>query len=111
MLSPIAKVALFIYTLLLPGIILAAAPVYGMGKVADNLLDPVSVFSSFISTISLMIGCCFLFASFIKYTQHRVNPLAVPISTVVFLVIMGIILVSLPLAYKLSNVHFYNLSQ
>jgi choline-glycine betaine transporter len=99
----ISNLSLFVYTLFLPVLTVAATPVVGMGRVADDLMDPVSVFSDFTSTISIMIGACFLFASVIKYMQHRVNPLAVPISNVVMLVIMAIVLILLPLAYKLTG--------
>lgn len=68
----------------------------GLGKVATNLMEPVSFFSDFIQTGCLLIGGCFIFASIIKYFEHRRSPLMVPMSTVVFLIIAGIILVLLP---------------
>lgn len=96
------------FLLLLPNVLFAAfsAPT-GAGAVAGNLMEPVEIVSAFVSTASIILGGSFLFASVIKYSQHRINPLAVPISTVVFLVVAGIVLVVLPLAYKLteSGVH------
>ena len=83
----------------------------GFGGVAQNLMEPVSLFSDFIQTGCFLIGASFLFASIIKYIEHRRSPLMVPISTVVFLFIAGIILVLLPfLAYFTSSGIPYSLS-
>ena|SRR3990167_3278240 len=72
----------------------------GLGGVAQNLMDPVEFFSDFVYTGCIVIGSSFLFASLIKYFEHRRSPLMVPISTVVFLLIAGILLLLLPfLAY------------
>jgi len=75
----------------------------GIGGIADNLLNPVGVLSGFIGSGSLLIGGAFLFASIIKYVEHRRSPLMVPMSNVVFLFIAGLILVLLPLAYMLTE--------
>lgn len=68
----------------------------GLGLVAQNLMEPVSVFSDFIQSACLILGCSFLIAAIIKYNEHRRSPLMVPISTVIFLIIAGIILILLP---------------
>lgn len=75
----------------------------GIGVVAQNLIEPVSILSGFVSTASLIIGVSFLFGALMRYMQYRQNPLAVPLSTVVMLFIMGLILVLLPLAYMLTE--------
>jgi hypothetical protein len=69
----------------------------GLGGVAQNLMEPVGFFSDFIQSGCFLIGGSFVFASIIKYFEHRRSPLMVPISTVVFLLIAGIILILLPL--------------
>ncbi len=69
----------------------------GIGTVANNMMDPVTVFYQFIQSGCLLIGGGFIFASIVKYFEHRRSPLMVPISTVVFLLIAGTILVLLPL--------------
>ncbi len=97
---------LLFLVVLLPGMLFAAVNPTGLGAVAGNLMEPVEIVSAFVSTSSIILGGSFLFASVIKYSQHRINPLAVPISTVVLLVVMGIILVVLPLAYKLTDSGF-----
>jgi hypothetical protein len=74
----------------------------GLGKVANNLMDPVTMLANFISAGSMVIGISFLFGSFLKYMQYRVNPMASPISTVILLLVMGLILICIPLLYKLT---------
>lgn len=78
----------------------------GIGGVANNLMEPVTILANFIGTIAIIIGISFLFAAFVKYMQHRVNPLAVPISTVVLLLVMGICLLLIPFLYKLTTSGF-----
>lgn len=68
----------------------------GVGEVADHMMDPVGLMADFVNSACFIIGGAFLFASLIKYIEHKRSPLMVPISTVIFLVIAGIILVGLP---------------
>lgn len=68
----------------------------GIGEVAQNLMEPVTLFSDFINSGCLVIGGAFIFASIIKYFEHRRSPLMIPISTVIFLLIAGIVLILLP---------------
>ncbi|HEU5281736.1 MAG TPA: hypothetical protein VFU82_07160 [Gammaproteobacteria bacterium] len=68
----------------------------GVGAVAINMLEPVGVFSDFLYSGCWIIGGSFVFASIIKYFEHKRSPLMVPISTVVFLLIAGGILIALP---------------
>lgn len=75
----------------------------GLGGVAVNLLSPVTFFSDFVDTGCIVIGIAFLFAAVIKYVEHRRSPLMVPISTVIFLLIAGIILIVLPLLPYLTG--------
>lgn len=76
----------------------------GLGGVAQNMMDPVGLFSDFVYSGAIIIGISFLFASVIKYKEHRRSPLYVPISTVVFLLITGLLLLLMPfLSYLDSN--------
>src|SRR5437773_1837355 len=68
----------------------------GMSAVALNLMEPITLFGDFIQTACFIIGASFLFASLIKYFEHRRSPTMVPIGTVIFLLISGIILILLP---------------
>lgn len=78
-------------------------PVTGFGAVAINILGPVTVFSDFINTACIIMGVSFLFASVVKFFEHRRSPLMTPISTVVFLLIAGIALLLLPLMSSLTS--------
>ena len=78
-------------------------PPSGFGAVANNLMEPVTILSSLVDTASIVIGLSCLFASFLRYMQHRINPLATPISIVVYLLIFGIILTALPLLYMFTE--------
>lgn len=68
----------------------------GLGEVAENLMEPVKYAFNFVQTGCFVLGTSFLFAALIKYIEHRRSPLMVPISTVIFLIIAGIILILLP---------------
>lgn len=81
-----------------------------LGKVASNLMDPVTVVMDFVHTACVIIGGAFLFASLIKYIEHRRSPTMVPISTVMFLLIAGLLLIALPLiSYITANGFPYSL--
>jgi hypothetical protein len=75
----------------------------GLGQVANNLMDPVHMFANFIGSMSIIIGIAFLLGSFHKYSQHRRNHMAAPISTVIFLLIMGVVLIVLPFIHNLTQ--------
>lgn len=75
----------------------------GAGKVAETLLEPISLLSDMISTTCFVIGGAFLFATIIKYIEHRRSPLMVPISTVIYLFLIGLILVLLPFVSRLTE--------
>jgi uncharacterized membrane protein len=81
----------------------AKVAVSGIGAVAENLLIPVTVASSFLSGIAVILGVSCVFSAFLRYMQHRINPLAQPMSMVVTLAILGILLLLLPFIYKLTE--------
>lgn len=71
-----------------------------IGDIAYQLVEPVSIVSDFIGTSSLIIGIMCVFASFLRYLQYRVNPLVAPMSTVIILLVLGLVLIGLPFIYK-----------
>lgn len=75
----------------------------GLGLVAKNMMEPVGLFGDMINTACWLLGGAFLLISIVKYKQHRNNPTMVPISTVVFLIVAGSILVGLPFLATLTN--------
>lgn|SRR3990167_9577487 len=101
---------LFISGLIFTSLFAADKHLPGLGGVAQNMMDPVGLFSDFVYTGCFVIGGSFLFASIVKYMEHRRSPLMVPISTVVFLLIAGLALLLLPfLAYLDSSGIRYSL--
>lgn len=85
------------------GTSIAAPPPTGIGGMAQHMLDPVFLLSDFVSVACFLIGGSFIFASIIKYVEHRRSPLMVPISTVVSLFIGGLLLVGLPFMWMLAK--------
>jgi hypothetical protein len=78
-------------------------PGESFGDLANDLLGPVTVLSDFVGTASWIVGFSCLFASLFRYLQYRVNPLAAPISTVIVLLVLGILLLCLPFTYLLTG--------
>lgn len=100
----------FLSGILFTPLFAAGTHMTGVGGVAQNMMDPVGLFSDFIYTGCFVIGGSFLFASIIKYREHRRSPLMVPISTVIFLLVAGLLLLLLPfLAYLDSSGIRYSL--
>lgn len=98
------QILLFITIVLTHGLSDAAShKPLGLGEVANNLMEPVGLFSDFIFSGCFIIGTGFVFASIVKYIEHRRSPLMVPISTVIFLLIAGIILILLPFASYITD--------
>ena len=75
----------------------AAQQDQSLGALAGSAMGPISLFSSFINTSCYLLGGSFIFASLVKYLEHKSSPLMVPISTVVFLIVAGIVLILLPM--------------
>lgn len=101
-------ICLTILMFLIP--MIAAASPGGIGQVAQNMMGPVGLLSEFVYTACFGIGGAFIFASLIKYIEYRRSPTMVPISTVVFLLIAGAVLILLPfLSYLLTGTSPYTL--
>lgn len=75
----------------------------GIGVLANNLLLPVSVVSTFLDYASIIIGLTCIFAGIIRYAQYRVNPLMSPISSVILLLVIGAILIAFPYIYAITE--------
>lgn len=73
------------------------------GLMAQNITDPLNIAAGFIAVACLIIGAACLFAALVKYFEHRRSPLFVPISTVIWLVIIGLLLLILPFAYLITG--------
>jgi len=73
------------------------------GKVAQNITEPMEVVSGFVSVGCLIVAVACLFASIVKYVEHRRNPLYVPLSNVIWLFLIGLLLLILPFAYFITE--------
>ena len=91
----------FLFTLY--GSVVNASQPEGFGGVAEELMAPVGLMADFTYSACIVVGASFLFASLIKYIEHRRSPLMVPISTPVFLLIAGLVLVLMPFLSLLSS--------
>lgn len=89
--------------LLLASQIALAANNLSFGQVAVNMTEPIEAVSGFVSIGCLMVGVACLFATVVKYFEHRRNPLYVPLSTVIWLLIIGLLLLLLPFAYIITD--------
>lgn len=68
-----------------------------IADVSASAMEPLGIFSDFIYVACFIIGSSFVFASIVKYFEHRRSPLMVPLSTVIFLIIAGLVLLAVPL--------------
>jgi hypothetical protein len=50
----------------------------------------------FVKTASFAVGIFCFFAAAIRYVQHRTNPMMAPLSSVVLLMLLGLVLVLWP---------------
>jgi len=72
----------------------------GIGGVASSLMGPTDLATKFLHAGCFVMGSAFLFASIVKYIEHRRSPTMIPISTVFFLVIAGLALIAIPIFTK-----------
>ena len=93
----------FVFLSLIP-CVAVAQEITGIGDFAGQLMEPAHVLSGFIGVASLLIGIGCLFAAFLRYTQHRINPIMSPWSTIILLIVIGIVLLFLPFLHKFTGV-------
>jgi hypothetical protein len=101
-------VQIIILELLCLSLVTACEAHDGIGQMAENLMEPLGLVLHLIYVACFMAGGGFIFASIIKYMEHRQSPLMVPISLVVTLFFSGMILIFLPfLSYLTGNGFLY----
>lgn len=70
----------------------------GLGEWSHNIVNgPFKGLGYMLNAISFMVGVGFILGSYIQYQAHRDNPTQVRISTPIFLLCAGILLIILPL--------------
>lgn len=96
------RILIFLFCLMVPVIVFSGGA-SSIGQLADNIVEPISVLTNFIYSACVILGTCALFGAFLRYMQYRVNPLASPISSVLILLIIGVVLICLPLVSHLTD--------
>jgi hypothetical protein len=81
----------------------ATAEPVSLGSISENITEPIEIVSGFVSVGCLIVGFSCFFAAIVKYCEYRRNPLAVPVSKVIWLIIIGILLLLLPFAYLITG--------
>lgn len=69
----------------------------GAGGIANDIMEPVGFFNNVVNAGCIILGTSFIFASVVKYFEHKRSPLMVTTSTIVFLLIGGLVLLAIPI--------------
>ncbi len=80
---------------MLMGYQLACAESAGFGSIAQGINEPLTVLIQFVRIVCIVTGVGLIVGGFVKYKQHRDNPVEVPLSSCIFLVLGGIALIVL----------------
>jgi hypothetical protein len=74
--------------------------------VSQNLMGPTEVLTKLFILACYLIGAALIFASFAQYKIHRQSPKLVPLTTPIWLFLLGLILVLLPYLSKVMGNSF-----
>jgi hypothetical protein len=78
-----------------------------ISEISNNLLGPTVGMAKFMSGVSIVAGIGFLIGSLMQYSEHKKNPQQIRLTTPVLFFILGLLLVGLPYASKLSGSFLY----
>lgn len=81
-----------------------------LGEMANNVLGPMNGLGKLLGYVCILGGIGMLFGAILQYKAHRENPSQVRLTTPVFLVVVGIVLLILPFigvisGYKEALIH------
>lgn len=62
----------------------------GIGDVASNIYQPVTIMIQLVRAVSVLCGAGLILGSLLKYLEYRRNPVAVRLSMVIFMLLFGI---------------------
>jgi hypothetical protein len=96
---------IFLAALLYAASVRADEKVASIGEFAAGLMEPVSILNKFMTTGSVVLGIVCIFSAFLRYMQHRVNPMAQPLGNVVFLFLLGGALIGLPFMHLIFDLN------
>jgi hypothetical protein len=74
-----------------------------LGDVAANLTAPISAVRYAFNAACYILGAGFLLSSLFRFGRYRQNQQEAPLSSVVTLLLIGLVLIILPLGYDLSH--------
>jgi hypothetical protein len=102
-------IAIFISALLLTK---SYADGWSLGEMADWAMGPVNGLGKIFGYICLIGGIGMILGAFLQYQAHRENPSQIRLSTPVFLLVVGLILLILPfvgmlVGYKDALIQYY----
>jgi|GEM_PF-1260418 hypothetical protein len=75
----------------------------GLGDISRNALVPLDFLRHIFNIASILLGVFLLLNALMRYFRHRQNPHEAPLSTVIVLALCGILLIVIPVAYRLSQ--------
>ncbi len=87
----------------LPTLCIASPGAHSLGEIAGGISDPILGIIKLVHAICLIAGVGLVVGSVIRYKQHRQNPVEVPMSSCIMLLIAGLALIALtfiPLGFK-----------
>lgn len=61
----------------------------GLGEVAQGIYEPISIVIQLVRAVSIISGSGLILGSLIRYRDYRRNPVAVRLSSVLFMFIFG----------------------
>lgn len=99
--NKLAKIFIFLFIFIIAG--QAMADVITVGDASRWLMGPVNGLGKVFGYMCLIGGIGMILGAFLQYRAHRENPSQVRLSTPVFLLIVGIILIILPYVGLLSG--------
>jgi hypothetical protein len=79
-----------------------------LGQLASNIMVPLGLLLNLLYMACFIVGASLIFASVIKYLEHRQNPLVASISLVITLFVSGTMLIFLPfISYLTGHGYLY----
>tara|TARA_B100000508_G_C11407508_1_gene251574 strand:- start:509 stop:886 length:378 start_codon:yes stop_codon:yes gene_type:complete len=96
-------IAVFSSALAAPDVVFAGTQSTSMGTVAANLTTPISAVRYAFNAACYVLGAGFCVSTLFRYSRFRQNPQEAPFSSVITLLLIGVVLIILPLGYDLSH--------
>lgn len=99
---PFYKWVVLIFLMITSSISQATTNAVGLGDLANNMLSPISILRHVFTAISFVLGVYMVTNAIMKYLRFRQNPQESPISTVIFMAILGALLIFIPFLHHIT---------